>query len=142
MSGSSPSLRRQWQALFWVGSKLTMFIHTHFTVNVNPMYKTEELSYAIDKVGIKALLAPPSFRRSNYYKTLLDIIPDMATHAENRSNLSSDSFPKLKHIIIFDSVDGRAYRLVLCRVTFPISGHFDGQPSQIYNPRFALNHCF
>lgn len=78
------------------------------------MYKTEELSYAIDKVGIKALLAPPSFRRSNYYKTLVDIIPEMLTHSEGKSNLSSDSFPKLKHVIIFDSVvDGKSYRWVL-----------------------------
>lgn len=94
----------------WIVTQFAAALAGLILVNVNPMYKTEELSYAIDKVGIKALLAPPYFRRSNYYKTLIDIIPDMALHSEGRSNLSADSFPKLKHVIIFDSVDGKAYR--------------------------------
>jgi hypothetical protein len=96
----------------WIVTQFASALAGLILVNVNPMYKTEELSYAIDRVGIKALLAPPSFRRSNYYKTLIDIIPDMSLHAEGKSNLDSHSFPKLKHIIIFDSVDGKAYRLV------------------------------
>lgn len=79
-------------------------------VNVNPMYKSEELSYALDKVGIKALLAQPSFRRSSYYKTLCDVIPDLPVHAEGKSNLNSNAFPKLKQLIIFDSNDVKAYR--------------------------------
>jgi hypothetical protein len=67
--------------------------------------------------GIKALLAPPCFRRSNYYKTLQDIIPGLDEYPLGSSNLKTDAFPKLKHIIMFDSVDGRAYRCVFGQQT-------------------------
>ncbi|KAI6223086.1 hypothetical protein M3Y99_01465700 [Aphelenchoides fujianensis] len=94
----------------WIVTQFAAALGGFILVNVNPMYKTEELSYAIDKVGIKALLAPPHFKRSHYYKTLVDVIPDLPKHAEGKSNLNSNAFPKLKQLIIFDSVDGKAYR--------------------------------
>jgi len=94
----------------WIVTQFAAALAGLILVNVNPMYKTEELSYAIDKVGIKALLAPPSFRRSHYYKTLIDIIPDMLLHPEGKSNLNADSFPKLKHVIMFDSAESKPYR--------------------------------
>ncbi|KAI6185358.1 hypothetical protein M3Y98_00014100 [Aphelenchoides besseyi] len=94
----------------WIVSQFASALAGFILVNVNPMYKTEELSYAIDKVGIKALLAPPHFKRSNYYKTIVDIIPDLPKYPEGKSNLNSNAFPKLKQLIIFDSVDNKAYR--------------------------------
>lgn len=78
-------------------------------VNVNPMYHSEDLAYAIEMVGIKALIAPPAFKRSQYYSTLCQLIPSLEGMAEGCSGISSNEFPKLKQIIIFDA-EGKAYR--------------------------------
>lgn len=41
-----------------------------FKVNINPSYQSEELRYAIEKVGIRALITPPGFKKSNYYQSI------------------------------------------------------------------------
>lgn len=86
------------------------------------MYKSEDLWYSLAKVGIKALVAPPTFKNSDYYATLSEIIPELATYPEGKSNINTNTFPKLRHIIIFDAAD-RAFRLVL---TSPTENDFSG----------------
>ncbi|KIH64483.1 hypothetical protein ANCDUO_05205 [Ancylostoma duodenale] len=39
-------------------------------VNINPCYQSEELRFALGKVGIKALITQPGFKKSNYYESL------------------------------------------------------------------------
>lgn len=73
------------------------------------MYQSEDLSYAIDKVGLKCLIAPPEFKRSKYYQTLQELIPELEDYPKGHGKIDTDSYPKLRHLIIFDN-EGRAYK--------------------------------
>jgi acyl-CoA synthetase (AMP-forming)/AMP-acid ligase II len=57
-------------------------------VNVNPGYKSHELKYCVNKVGMKAIVAARSFKTTDYYKVLCELGP------------LEDSVPTLKHIIL------------------------------------------
>lgn len=76
-----------------------------FQVNVNPMYKSADLAYAIGKVGVKALIASPSFKKHDYYSILRDILPELENTFHNHGSIYTNKFPHLKHLIIFDKED-------------------------------------
>lgn len=44
-------------------------------VNINPAYKAKELQHALNKVQCKALVMAPSFKTSDFIKTLREIEP-------------------------------------------------------------------
>ena len=46
-------------------------------VNINPAYQRAEVTYALNKVGCKAVIAMPSFRTSHYLEMLQDIAPEL-----------------------------------------------------------------
>jgi len=93
----------------WIVSQFAAGLAGYVLVNVNPMYQSEDLYYALDKVGIKALIFPPVFKRSEYYGMLSSIMPELENYPEGQSGINSNTFPKLRHLIIFDPED-RAYR--------------------------------
>ncbi|CAD6193843.1 unnamed protein product [Caenorhabditis auriculariae] len=74
-------------------------------VNINPSYQSEELRFALEKVGIKVLITPPGFKKSNYYQSVKDIIPEVATRPAGRSDINSHCFPLFRHLIVFDAED-------------------------------------
>lgn len=57
-------------------------------VALNPGYQLPEIDYSIQKVGVKAMIAPESFRKQKYYEMLTNI----------RSKKSDEN--SLEHIII------------------------------------------
>jgi acyl-CoA synthetase (AMP-forming)/AMP-acid ligase II len=57
----------------WIVTQFASALAGMILVNVNPMYQTEDLSYAVEKVGVKALVAPPEFKRSEYYSMLSEL---------------------------------------------------------------------
>jgi hypothetical protein len=69
-------------------------------VNINPAYQSNELKYALHKVGVKALISAPSFKKSNYYNSLISIIPEIARGSENCGAVHSHDLPDFKHLII------------------------------------------
>ncbi|VDM93834.1 unnamed protein product [Onchocerca ochengi] len=80
-------------------------------VNINPSYQSEELKFALGKVGIKALISPAEFKKSNYYLSMLDIIPELAVKAEGKGNVAADYFPTFRHFIIIDQAgENKLYR--------------------------------
>jgi hypothetical protein len=87
----------------------TISIRNTCQVNINPSYQTEELRFALNKVGIKALISAPGFKKSNYYMSIAEIIPELVCRAEGRGDISSNVFPNFRHLIIFDEHD-RAFR--------------------------------
>uniref|UniRef100_A0AC34FPW0 AMP-binding protein n=1 Tax=Panagrolaimus sp. ES5 TaxID=591445 RepID=A0AC34FPW0_9BILA len=93
----------------WIVTQFAAALAGYVLVNVNPMYKSEDLYYALDKVGIKALILPLQFKRSSYYDTLASIMPELQNYPEGRSDINSNTFPKLRHLIIFND-EGMAYR--------------------------------
>ena len=62
-------------------------------VNVNPAYKSSELSYCINKVGIKTLISARSFKTTDYYKLLCEL-------CDPSSLPNSEQLPTLKHFVI------------------------------------------
>eukprot|EP00080_Pristionchus_pacificus_P011598 PDM71618.1 acs-1 [Pristionchus pacificus] len=87
----------------WVVTQFAAALGGMILVNINPSYQSEELKFAIDKVGIKVLIAPPGFKKSNYYQSA--IIPEVVTKSEGRSDISTHAFPTFRHLIIFDRED-------------------------------------
>ncbi|KAJ8025068.1 Acyl-CoA synthetase family member 2, mitochondrial [Holothuria leucospilota] len=67
-------------------------------VNVNPAYRVEETVYALKMVGMKAIVAPPSFKTQDYYGILKEICPELETG--KAGNLRSERLPDLKTVVI------------------------------------------
>lgn len=67
-------------------------------VNVNPAFQTDDLEYALNKVGIKALVMPESFSKSSYVDIVRHIIPNLGT--DGSTIVHSDKVPSLKNIIV------------------------------------------
>uniref|UniRef100_A0A914DMD3 Medium-chain acyl-CoA ligase ACSF2, mitochondrial n=1 Tax=Acrobeloides nanus TaxID=290746 RepID=A0A914DMD3_9BILA len=93
----------------WIVTQFASALAGLILVNVNPMYMAKDLCYAIEKVGIKALIAPPSFKKHDYYAMLQEIIPDLEKLPENQGLIRTSRFPNLEHVIIFDK-EGRSFR--------------------------------
>ena len=49
------------------------------------------------------LICPPEFKRSDYYGILCDLIPELETAPAGDGRVSTDTFPKLRNLIIFDT---------------------------------------
>lgn len=66
-------------------------------VNINPAYRSAELSYALNKVGCKALIMAPSLKSSNYLEILASIAPELAGSVPGE--LASAALPALRWVI-------------------------------------------
>jgi len=71
-------------------------------VNINPAYRKTELGYALQQSEVQGLFVIPGFRRSNYVGMLLDLIPELKHESRK---LSTEAFPQLAHVILFDPND-------------------------------------
>jgi len=47
-------------------------------VNVNPAYRVQELEYAIQKVGMKAMIMAESFKTQDYYEMMFELFPELS----------------------------------------------------------------
>ncbi|XP_030565520.1 medium-chain acyl-CoA ligase ACSF2, mitochondrial [Drosophila novamexicana] len=68
------------------------------SVGINPAYQGPEMEYCLNKVDIKAILAPDTFKTQNYYEILRDICPELAQSEPGK--LKSEKFPHLRTVII------------------------------------------
>ncbi|KAH8241477.1 hypothetical protein KR026_006395 [Drosophila bipectinata] len=73
------------------------------SVGINPAFQGPEVAYCLNKVNIKAIIAPESFKTQNYYEILRDICPEIV-NAES-GKIRSEKFPHLQSVII-NSNDG------------------------------------
>lgn len=83
------------------------YSYTYYSlqVNVNPSYQPLELKYALNKVGIKALVAAQSFKNRDYYSILNEAVPEIKETNE-MSFINSREVPTLRSVImISDDVD-------------------------------------
>jgi fatty-acyl-CoA synthase len=67
-------------------------------VNINPAYRTSELEYTLNKVGVRALIAPERFKTSDYADMLESLAPEIRTHDATRE-LAAARLPRLKRVI-------------------------------------------
>ncbi len=66
-------------------------------VNVNPAYRSSELSYALKQSGCSTLILSPPYKTSNYPEILREVCPQL--NDCEPGNLESDQFPLLKTVI-------------------------------------------
>ncbi len=66
-------------------------------VNINPAYRTHELEYALNKVGVSALFVAPQFRGSDYMAMIAELAPEMAACPPGR--LRAARLPALRIVV-------------------------------------------
>ncbi|MAW79286.1 MAG: AMP-binding protein [Parvularcula sp.] len=82
----------EWTLTQFAAAKLGLIL-----VTINPAYRTSELAYTLNKVGIKALVAAERFRTSNYVEMMESLAPEIVNSEPGR--LASSAFPTLKCLI-------------------------------------------
>ncbi|BFF94458.1 medium-chain acyl-CoA ligase ACSF2 mitochondrial [Drosophila madeirensis] len=73
------------------------------SVGINPAFQGPEMAYCLNKVNVKAIVAPETFKTQNYYEILRSICPEIAD--ADQGKIKSEKFPHLRSVII-DSKDG------------------------------------
>ncbi|KAH8412882.1 hypothetical protein KR009_006446, partial [Drosophila setifemur] len=73
------------------------------SVGINPAFQGPEVAYCLNKVNIKAIVAPETFKTQNYYEILRGICPEIVDAEPGK--IRSEKFPHLRSVII-DSTDG------------------------------------
>jgi len=79
-----------------------------FKVNVNPSYRPMELRYALNKVGIKAIVVAESFKNSNYYSILDEAVPELKNFKESVF-IDSQIVPSLQSVIMMSNQHHKYY---------------------------------
>lgn len=67
-------------------------------VNINPSYRSNELSYSLKQSGCSVLVTAHKFKTSDYTNILNGLIPEIK-HNTNKKEIKSKKFPKLNHIV-------------------------------------------
>jgi fatty-acyl-CoA synthase len=76
-------------------------------VNINPAYRTAELEYTLNKVGVKALVVAERFKSSDYLAMLAELAPEIAKAKPGA--LISQKLPHLKTLIMIGDVPRVGY---------------------------------
>lgn len=69
-------------------------------VNINPAYRQQELSFALQSSEVQGLFVIPRFRSSDYIAMLVDLIPGLKSATS--TTLEDKAFPKLRKVIVYD----------------------------------------
>ncbi|KAL5285432.1 ACSF2.2 family protein [Megaselia abdita] len=84
--------------LHWAISMLAAARSGLVTVGINPNFQASEVKYSLNKVGVKALVASETYRNTNYYTILEEIIPELKNSEPGK--IKSESVPSLRSLII------------------------------------------
>nr|XP_029709379.1 acyl-CoA synthetase family member 2, mitochondrial-like [Aedes albopictus] len=68
------------------------------SVGINPAYQIPEVEYALNKVGVKALIAAESYCTQNYYEMIKHIVPEL--EAASTGSIVSAKVPSLSAVIM------------------------------------------
>ena len=72
---------------------------TDLKVNVNPSYQPSELKYALNKVGVKAIVMAESFKDRHFYSILNEAVPELS-QTKPMDSIHSREVPSLQCVII------------------------------------------
>lgn len=67
-------------------------------MTLNPAYTLPELNYCINKVDMKAIIAPELFRKFNQYEILSTLIPNLKN--SNGTFIDDNNVNSIRHVII------------------------------------------
>jgi len=70
-------------------------------VNVNPAYRVFELEFALNKVGLKTLVCPRTYKTCEYAAMVEDLAPEIRS-LTNGADLDAAALPYLKHVVLID----------------------------------------
>ncbi|KAL5279310.1 ACSF2.2 family protein [Megaselia abdita] len=88
--------------LHWYLSMLAASRAGLVSVGINPAFQGPEVKYCLNKVGVKAIIAPETFKSQHYYSILESIIPELKN--SQPGSIKSNEVPTLKSVIIDTSV--------------------------------------
>ena len=75
-------------------------------VNINPLYTSRELEYALEKVDAKMLVCPKTIGPLNYHAKVQEMIPNLAE--QDRFGLNVPSVPTLKKVVYYSCPEAEA----------------------------------
>jgi len=84
---------RAWVLSFCAAARIGAVV-----VPINTRYKADEASYVISQSGIKVLVMLHRMWKTDYYKTLVGLAPDLPNHTGGALELAS--FPDLKTVVV------------------------------------------
>jgi len=67
-------------------------------VTINPAYRSAELAYVLKQSDTRALFLIESFRSSNYFAILEEVLPEV----KSSKPLANQEFPRLKQVVAID----------------------------------------
>ena len=82
----------EWIVMQYASARIGLIL-----VNINPAYRLSELEYALNKVGVKALLLATHFKTSDYLDMISQLAPELA-HCE-AGKLQASRVPQLRYVI-------------------------------------------
>ncbi|MES9870710.1 MAG: fatty acid CoA ligase family protein [Sedimenticola sp.] len=68
-------------------------------VNINPAYRSRELSYALKRSEVQGLFLIPAFRSSDYVGMVLKLLPSLG---EAGGDLQCEEYPCLRRVVVYD----------------------------------------
>jgi fatty-acyl-CoA synthase len=83
----------EWVLLQFASAKIGLIL-----VCINPAYRSYELSYALKKVGCKALVMTARFRSTDYVKMMYELAPEL--ERDEVGSLLSVGLPDLRYVIL------------------------------------------
>ena len=83
----------EWVLLQFASAKIGLIL-----VCINPAYRSYELSYALKKVGCKALVMAPRFRSNDYIKMMYELAPEL--ERDEIGALLAVGLPDLRYVIL------------------------------------------
>ena len=83
----------EWVLLQFASAKIGLIL-----VCINPAYRSYELSYALKKVGCKALVMAPRFRSNDYTKMMYELAPEL--ERDEIGALLAVGLPDLRDVIL------------------------------------------
>jgi fatty-acyl-CoA synthase len=91
----------EWVVLQFATAKAGLIL-----VNINPAYRVSELEFALNQVGVKALVTVPKFKSSDYLAMLTELMPEFST--AEPGHIRSQRLPDLRWLIVLgdDPVPG------------------------------------
>jgi fatty-acyl-CoA synthase len=72
-------------------------------VNINPSYQAQELGYALEQSGCRALVLAPGHKGSDYLALLRRVAPEIDRSPTADGLLQSRRLPGLKHVVLLDA---------------------------------------
>jgi fatty-acyl-CoA synthase len=81
----------------WVVTQIATAKAGIILVNINPAYRTSELTFALNKAGVRLLITATDFKTSDYIGMLNRVLPELA--GSQPGNLHAAAVPSLRCVV-------------------------------------------